>query len=140
MLVFELCLLFITVLYVIYISCAASALLFLYTHSQTLHAGTHFNLHPTHTHMQHHTHACIYTHLRTVPMQVSSRSHAVLQVVVEGKDVQKASGAVANIKVGKLSLVDLAGSERAANTKNTGKGNAVRNALRNALLLPTSDS
>ena len=39
-------------------------------------------------------------------------------MVVEGKD--KASGTVANIKVGKLSLVDLAGSERAANTQNRG--------------------
>jgi len=54
----------------------------------------------------------------TAANEVSSRSHAVLQVVVESKD--KASGIVANIKVGKLSLVDLAGSERAANTKNVG--------------------
>ena len=54
----------------------------------------------------------------TAANEVSSRSHAVLQVVVESKD--RASGIVANIKVGKLSLVDLAGSERAANTKNVG--------------------
>jgi hypothetical protein len=54
----------------------------------------------------------------TAANEVSSRSHAVLQVVVEGKD--RAPGTVANIKVGKLSLIDLAGSERAANTKNTG--------------------
>jgi kinesin family member 18/19 len=54
----------------------------------------------------------------TAANEVSSRSHAVLQVVVESRD--KAPGVVANIKVGKLSLVDLAGSERAANTKNTG--------------------
>ena len=54
----------------------------------------------------------------TAANEVSSRSHAVLQVVVEGKD--KAPGTVANIKVGKLSLVDLAGSERAANTQNRG--------------------
>ena len=54
----------------------------------------------------------------TAANEVSSRSHAVLQVVVEGKD--KSSGTVANIKVGKLSLVDLAGSERAANTQNRG--------------------
>jgi len=54
----------------------------------------------------------------TAANEVSSRSHAVLQVVVEGRD--KASGTVANIKVGKLSLVDLAGSERAANTQNRG--------------------
>lgn len=54
----------------------------------------------------------------TAANEVSSRSHAVLQVIVESKD--RAPGVVANIKVGKLSLVDLAGSERAANTKNTG--------------------
>lgn len=54
----------------------------------------------------------------TAANEVSSRSHAVLQVVVEGKD--KSSGTVQNIKVGKLSLVDLAGSERAANTQNRG--------------------
>ena len=49
---------------------------------------------------------------------VSSRSHAVLQVVVENRD--KAEGVIAKIKIGKLSLVDLAGSERAAATKNRG--------------------
>ena len=54
----------------------------------------------------------------TAANEVSSRSHAVLQVVVENRD--RAPGTVANIKVGKLSLVDLAGSERAANTKNRG--------------------
>ena len=54
----------------------------------------------------------------TAANEVSSRSHAVLQVVVENRD--RAPGTVANIKVGKLSLVDLAGSERAANTKNVG--------------------
>ena len=54
----------------------------------------------------------------TAANEVSSRSHAVLQVVVESKD--RAPGKVAKIKVGKLSLVDLAGSERAANTKNRG--------------------
>jgi kinesin family protein 18/19 len=54
----------------------------------------------------------------TAANEVSSRSHAVLQVVVECRD--RAPGTVANIKVGKLSLVDLAGSERAANTKNVG--------------------
>lgn len=48
----------------------------------------------------------------------SSRSHAVLQIVVEYKD--KASGTEAEIYTGKLSLIDLAGSERAANTKNRG--------------------
>lgn len=55
----------------------------------------------------------------TAANEVSSRSHAVLQVVVECRD--RAPGTVANIKVGKLSLVDLAGSERAANTKNVGQ-------------------
>ena len=54
----------------------------------------------------------------TAANEASSRSHAVLQVVVESRD--RAPGTVANIKVGKLSLVDLAGSERAANTKNVG--------------------
>ena len=54
----------------------------------------------------------------TAANEASSRSHAVLQVVVESNDT--APGIVANIKVGKLSLVDLAGSERAANTKNVG--------------------
>jgi uncharacterized membrane protein YgcG len=54
----------------------------------------------------------------TAANEVSSRSHAVLQVVVENRD--RAPGTVANIKLGKLSLVDLAGSERAANTKNVG--------------------
>lgn len=55
----------------------------------------------------------------TAANEVSSRSHAVLQVLVEGRD--RAPGTVADIKVGKLSLVDLAGSERAANTKNSGQ-------------------
>ncbi|CAG9319573.1 unnamed protein product [Blepharisma stoltei] len=50
--------------------------------------------------------------------ETSSRSHAVLQIVVEHKD--KASGVNAEILVGKLSLIDLAGSERASNTKNRG--------------------
>lgn len=50
--------------------------------------------------------------------QVSSRSHAILQVVVEIKD--KNQGVVEEVTIGKLSLVDLAGSERAANTNNRG--------------------
>jgi hypothetical protein len=54
----------------------------------------------------------------TAANEVSSRSHAVLSVVVESKE--RAPGTVAKIKVGKLSLVDLAGSERAANTQNRG--------------------
>jgi len=50
--------------------------------------------------------------------QVSSRSHAILQIVVEHRD--KSQGIVEQITIGKLSLVDLAGSERAANTNNRG--------------------
>jgi len=59
------------------------------------------------------------TQQATAANSVSSRSHAVLQIVVESRD--KAEGIVAKIKIGKLSLVDLAGSERAAVTKNRGK-------------------
>ena len=54
----------------------------------------------------------------TAANEVSSRSHAVLQVTVESRD--RAPGVVDSIKVGKLSLIDLAGSERAANTQNRG--------------------
>ena len=54
----------------------------------------------------------------TAANEVSSRSHAVLQVVVETRE--RAEGRNAKIKIGKLSLVDLAGSERAAVTKNRG--------------------
>jgi len=50
--------------------------------------------------------------------QESSRSHAVLQIVIEHKD--RASGTEAEVLVGKLSLIDLAGSERASNTRNRG--------------------
>jgi kinesin family member 18/19 len=50
--------------------------------------------------------------------ETSSRSHAILQIIVEAKD--KASGIQAEISVGKLSLIDLAGSERAAKTNNRG--------------------
>lgn len=55
----------------------------------------------------------------TLANETSSRSHAVLQIIVEHKD--KAAGIEAEIVVGKLSLVDLAGSERAANTQNKGQ-------------------
>ena len=48
----------------------------------------------------------------------SSRSHAVLQVVVEVSE--KGQGPTASIQVGKLSLIDLAGSERASVTNNKG--------------------
>ena len=56
----------------------------------------------------------------TAANEVSSRSHAVLQVIIEARDSASGHGVVDNIKVGKLSLVDLAGSERAANTQNRG--------------------
>lgn len=49
---------------------------------------------------------------------VSSRSHAVLQVVVESEDIN--SGMSAKIFRSKLSMVDLAGSERASHTQNRG--------------------
>lgn len=55
----------------------------------------------------------------TMVNETSSRSHAVLQIVVEHKD--RAAGTEAEISIGKLSLVDLAGSERAANTQNKGQ-------------------
>merc|ERR1719215_1995297 len=48
----------------------------------------------------------------------SSRSHALLQVVVEQRD--RTSGIVAQVNVGKLSMIDLAGSERASHTNNKG--------------------
>lgn len=54
----------------------------------------------------------------TMANEVSSRSHAVLQVSVEYRD--KAAGSEAEIVSGKLSLIDLAGSERASSTKNRG--------------------
>lgn len=48
----------------------------------------------------------------------SSRSHAILQVIVEL--TEKGQGMVSNVLVGKLSLIDLAGSERASVTNNRG--------------------
>jgi kinesin family protein 18/19 len=50
--------------------------------------------------------------------ETSSRSHAILQVIVEHKD--RNSGVEAEVRVGKLSLIDLAGSERASATLNRG--------------------
>jgi kinesin family protein 18/19 len=50
--------------------------------------------------------------------ETSSRSHAVLQIIVEFKD--KAVGTSSDIYMGKLSLIDLAGSERASQTNNRG--------------------
>ena len=50
--------------------------------------------------------------------ETSSRSHAILQILVSYKD--KACGVNYEIKYGKLNLIDLAGSERASMTKNKG--------------------
>jgi len=50
--------------------------------------------------------------------ETSSRSHAILQVIVEHKE--RNSGTEAEVRVGKLSLIDLAGSERASATLNRG--------------------
>ena len=50
--------------------------------------------------------------------ETSSRSHAILQIMVTYKN--KASGVNYEIKFGKLNLIDLAGSERASMTKNKG--------------------
>ena len=50
--------------------------------------------------------------------ETSSRSHAILQIMVSYKE--KASGINYEIKYGKLNLIDLAGSERASMTKNKG--------------------
>jgi kinesin family protein 18/19 len=50
--------------------------------------------------------------------ETSSRSHAVMQIMVEGKD--KASGLSETVRIGKLSMIDLAGSERASATDNRG--------------------
>merc|ERR1719359_707985 len=50
--------------------------------------------------------------------EVSSRSHAVLQVGVERR--QRTADIVSQVHVGKLSMIDLAGSERASQTNNRG--------------------
>jgi len=49
----------------------------------------------------------------------SSRSHAILQVVVEQRD--RNPGPQSSVKIGKLSMIDLAGSERASSTNNRGQ-------------------
>jgi kinesin family member 18/19 len=51
----------------------------------------------------------------TAANKESSRSHAVLQILVE---IKERNGT--EMKIGKLSMIDLAGSERASNTKNSG--------------------
>eukprot|EP00440_Ansanella_granifera_P058040 gb/GFBE01062913.1/.p1 GENE.gb/GFBE01062913.1/~~gb/GFBE01062913.1/.p1 ORF type:complete len:972 (+),score=206.26 gb/GFBE01062913.1/:1-2916(+) len=48
----------------------------------------------------------------------SSRSHAVLQVMVHKRD--RSADIVAQVNLGKLSMIDLAGSERASHTNNKG--------------------
>jgi len=55
----------------------------------------------------------------TAVNKTSSRSHAVLQVIVKQKS--RIRNIIEEVKVGKLFMVDLAGSERAANTQNRGK-------------------
>jgi kinesin family protein 18/19 len=55
----------------------------------------------------------------TAANKTSSRSHAVLQVIV--KQQNRVRNTLQEIRVGKLFMIDLAGSERAANTHNTGK-------------------
>ena len=51
----------------------------------------------------------------TAVNKTSSRSHAILQVVVEGRP--RVMDISQEVKTGKLFMVDLAGSERAAQTK-----------------------
>lgn len=51
----------------------------------------------------------------TAANKVSSRSHAVLQVIVEAKD--ESADIAHSVKIGKLSMIDLAGSERASVTQ-----------------------
>eukprot|EP00002_Diphylleia_rotans_P019894 TRINITY_DN3848_c0_g1_i3.p1 TRINITY_DN3848_c0_g1~~TRINITY_DN3848_c0_g1_i3.p1 ORF type:complete len:789 (+),score=127.94 TRINITY_DN3848_c0_g1_i3:114-2480(+) len=54
----------------------------------------------------------------TAANKTSSRSHAVLQIIVEQRD---ATGNVREeLRIGKLSLIDLAGSERASVSQNRG--------------------
>lgn len=55
----------------------------------------------------------------TAANEVSSRSHAVLQVTIEQSEAM--AHVTGNIRVGKLSMVDLAGSERASKTDNSGQ-------------------
>ena len=52
--------------------------------------------------------------------ETSSRSHAILQIVVSYKEKNTNFNKNTEIKYGKLNLIDLAGSERASVTKNKG--------------------
>jgi kinesin family protein 18/19 len=54
----------------------------------------------------------------TAANETSSRSHAVLQIVVERRE--RTADTQQLVRVGKLSLIDLAGSERASVTQNSG--------------------
>ncbi|KAL8610503.1 Kinesin-like protein kif19 [Nucella lapillus] len=56
----------------------------------------------------------------TAANAASSRSHAILQVVVQQRGRVR-SGTLQEVRTGRLFLIDLAGSERAANTLNRGK-------------------
>ena len=67
----------------------------------------------------------------------SSRSHAVLQVVVEQKE--RLPNTEHSVRVGKLSLIDLAGSERASKTNNRGQ-RMVEGAAINRSLLALGES
>ncbi|CAJ1421997.1 unnamed protein product [Effrenium voratum] len=58
----------------------------------------------------------------------SSRSHAVLQVMVHQRD--RTADIVAHVNLGKLSMIDLAGSERASQTNNKGLGLALNGGMR----------
>jgi kinesin family protein 18/19 len=51
--------------------------------------------------------------------QNSSRSHAVLQIMIQSKD--RTADVKTSLKLGKLSLIDLAGSERASVSQNRGE-------------------
>ena len=55
----------------------------------------------------------------TAANKTSSRSHAVLQVLI--KQQNRVKNTSQEVRMGKLFMVDLAGSERAANTHNKGQ-------------------
>ena len=55
----------------------------------------------------------------TAANKTSSRSHAILQVIVKQRN--RVRNTMQEVRTGKLYLIDLAGSERAANSMNRGK-------------------
>lgn len=55
----------------------------------------------------------------TIYNEVSSRSHGVLQIIIESND--RVMGLAKEVSIGKFTLVDLAGSERIGAVKNTSK-------------------